>query len=423
MSFSVPSQQFRNHSIPIDILDELAARFIIPMREEERRDLVRVCFLIEQAHWFYIDFYVNESKYKLAQSNMKEFAAHIFQHIPFLRQHADRVDEIVDEWKEYKLAVPTYGAIILNSFMDKVLLVQGFWAKASWGFPKGKVNEDEPPNLCAVREVLEETGFDISSYLEEDEWLEQNINDHTVRLYLIPGVPENTQFQTITRCEIKDIRWFDINSLPTNKTDLTCKAKLGLAPNSFFMVVPFLRDLKQWVKLKQADRLMYQYRQLADHSDQTQRTRRVSDREDFNSPNSRQRRDSERVTGAAKISLKKSLSRPESKQERISPAKTPQPTSGQKTSRKQLFSVDSPVREESNSNTLNGDEKSDKRRKKKSSSAEPTTPVRREDVLPELSAAARTQPLFPVSFLPTAWHEFQLDKELLMKLACNSIYD
>jgi len=159
----------------------------------------------------------------------------------------------VDEWKEYKLAVPTYGAIILNTFMDKVLLVQGFWAKASWGFPKGKVNEDEPPDQCGVREVMEETGFDISSYLEEDEWLEQNINDHTVRLYLIPGVSENTKFKTETRCEIKDIRWFDINSLPTNKTDLSCKAKLGLAPNSFFMVVPFLRDLKQWVKLKQAD--------------------------------------------------------------------------------------------------------------------------------------------------------------------------
>ena len=44
---------------------------------------------------------------------------------------------------------------------------------------------------------------------EMDEWLEQNINEHTVRLYLIPGVPENTKFQTITRCEIKDIRWFE----------------------------------------------------------------------------------------------------------------------------------------------------------------------------------------------------------------------
>jgi hypothetical protein len=34
------------------------------------------------------------------------------------------VERIVEEWREYKLAVPTFGAIILNTFMDKVLLVQ-----------------------------------------------------------------------------------------------------------------------------------------------------------------------------------------------------------------------------------------------------------------------------------------------------------
>ena len=33
------------------------------------------------------------------------------------------------------------------------LMVQGFWVKASWGFPKGKVNKDEEPINCAVREV------------------------------------------------------------------------------------------------------------------------------------------------------------------------------------------------------------------------------------------------------------------------------
>ena len=92
-------QGYRNHSIPRDILDELAARFIIPMREEERKDLVRVCFLIEQAHWFYIDFYVNNSEYKLAQGTIKEFAQHIFNHIPFLRKHANRVEEIAERVK------------------------------------------------------------------------------------------------------------------------------------------------------------------------------------------------------------------------------------------------------------------------------------------------------------------------------------
>lgn len=58
----------------------------------------------------------------------------------------------------YKKNVPTYGAILMNSDLDKVLLVQSYFAKSSWGFPKGKVNEDEDPLHCAIREVYEETG-------------------------------------------------------------------------------------------------------------------------------------------------------------------------------------------------------------------------------------------------------------------------
>ena len=92
------AEQFRNHSIPRDILDELAARFIIPMREEERRDMVRVCFMLEQAHWFYLDFYVtNHPELKLAQCTIKEFALHVFNHVPFLRDNANtlRVEEVI----------------------------------------------------------------------------------------------------------------------------------------------------------------------------------------------------------------------------------------------------------------------------------------------------------------------------------------
>ena len=48
---------------------------------------------------------------------------------------------------------------------------------------------------------------------------EQVINDQSVRLYLIPGVPEDTPFGPRSRCEIKEIRWFDINSLPLLKAD------------------------------------------------------------------------------------------------------------------------------------------------------------------------------------------------------------
>ena len=447
--------QCRNHSIPHDILDELAARFIISMREEERKDLVRVCFLIEQAHWFYIDFYVNKPEYRLVSGTIKEFSAHIFKHVPFLQKHAHRVEEIIDEWREYKLAVPTFGAIILNTYLDKVLLVQGFWAKASWGFPKGKVNEEEPSHLCAAREVMEETGFDISEIMCEDDYIESVINDQTVRLYMIPGVAENTKFQTNTRCEIRDIKWFDVNSLPTNKMDQNSKSKLGIAPNSFFMVIPFLRDIKHWIKNKQRERCQYQ------QGGMEQRSRRASERENYNNQtwqenelhhstplvrkmfdktpidNSRQRKDSERTNdngrqrrdserlkstgGYTKVSLKKMLSRQDSRsdarkntvekstsdsgivRDKISPAKTPQLL--QKSSRKQLFSeggtsINEVKKEEEVPNSKNKQERKTSKNTQK-----------KQGLLKNLIY------IIPDGFCPKTWQNFKIDHDQLMKIA------
>ena len=248
------SKQTKGHIIPGEILDELAVRFILNMPQQEKNDMMRVMFKVEEAHWFYIDFYVNgEPERKLASGTMREFAEHMFRHVPPLQPHADKVDEIMQTWREYKIAVPTFGAIILNPSLDKVLLVQGFSAKASWGFPKGKVNQEEPGDECAAREVMEEIGYDITPRLDSEEYLEQIINDKPVRLYVIHGVEETTKFQTNTRCEIRDIKWFPLDSLPTSKTDQSCKLKLGVAPNNFFMVIPFLRDIKAWVRLASKD--------------------------------------------------------------------------------------------------------------------------------------------------------------------------
>lgn len=102
----------------------------------------------------------------------------LFQHCPFLLPHGEDVQKVLEQWKEYKMGVPTYGAIILDESLEnvsvclceavtpeanllrsscdrflQVLLVQGYLAKSGWGFPKGKVNEDEAPHDCAVREV------------------------------------------------------------------------------------------------------------------------------------------------------------------------------------------------------------------------------------------------------------------------------
>ncbi|XP_061703596.1 m7GpppN-mRNA hydrolase isoform X1 [Syngnathoides biaculeatus] len=157
------------------------------------------------------------------------------------------VQKVLEQWKEYKMGVPTYGAIILDESLESVLLVQGYLAKSGWGFPKGKVNEDEAPHDCAVREVFEETGFDIKNRIGKDMYIEQKITDQLVRLYIIPGVSKDTKFNPKTRKEIRNIEWFSIEKLPCHRNDMTPKSKLGLAPNRFFMAIPFIRPLKEWI--------------------------------------------------------------------------------------------------------------------------------------------------------------------------------
>ncbi|CAG9790770.1 unnamed protein product [Diatraea saccharalis] len=246
MSSLATSSSNAKHSIPIDILDDLCSRFIINLPPEDRGNLVRICFQIELAHWFYLDYYCTDET-KLNPCGIREFAAHIFQHVPQLREHIGSLDAVLGNWREYKQTVPTYGAILLDTDLTHVLLVQSYWTKASWGFPKGKVNEDEEPWKCAVREVLEETGFDISKLINKNDYIEAMIHEQIVRLYIIGYIPRETKFQPKTRNEIKACEWFPLADLPANKKDMTPKVKMGVSPNAFFMVLPFVKRMRRWV--------------------------------------------------------------------------------------------------------------------------------------------------------------------------------
>ncbi|XP_032742068.1 m7GpppN-mRNA hydrolase [Rattus rattus] len=238
--------------IPGSVLDDLCSRFILHIPSEERDNAIRVCFQIELAHWFYLDFYMQNTP-GLPQCGIRDFAKAVFSHCPFLLPQGEDVEKILDEWKEYKMGVPTYGAIILDETLENVLLVQGYLAKSGWGFPKGKVNKEEAPHDCAAREVFEETGFDIKDYICKDDYIELRINDQLARLYIIPGVPKDTKFNPKTRREIRNIEWFSIEKLPCHRNDMTPKSKLGLAPNKFFMAIPFIRPLRDWLSRRFGD--------------------------------------------------------------------------------------------------------------------------------------------------------------------------
>ncbi|XP_054714289.1 m7GpppN-mRNA hydrolase-like [Uloborus diversus] len=246
---NLPRKTVQNHHIPTHLLNDLSSRFIINVPEEERVDLIRVCFQIELAHWFYLDFYCEEDG-RLPKCALKDFIRIIIRHIPFLQKYASQVDSIIADWREYKRAVPTFGAVLLDQGLQNVLLVQSYVAKASWGFPKGKVNKDELPQHCAIREVLEETGFDITNFIKNEDYLEHYFNEQLIRLYIVTGIPKNAKFHPKTRKEIKSIEWFPLNQLPTGRKDQEPKNNLG--SNNFFMVTPFVKPLKKWIASKQS---------------------------------------------------------------------------------------------------------------------------------------------------------------------------
>ncbi|KAF8944347.1 mRNA-decapping enzyme subunit 2 [Haplosporangium gracile] len=241
-----------------NVLDDLSSRFIINVPDEELASVERICFQIEQAHWFYEDF-IREQNPALPSFNLKSFSAKFFQHCPLLHEWANEHETAFANFMEYKIRVPVCGAIILNDAMDKCILVKGWTARSGWGFPKGKINKDEPDTSCAVREVWEETGFDVTEKIRDEDYVEQTIKDQRIRLYIIKSVPENTVFEPQTRKEISKIEWHYIADLPTSKPkpiekgthsgrESGTERSNGIKnPSRYYMVTPFVHKLKNWI--------------------------------------------------------------------------------------------------------------------------------------------------------------------------------
>ncbi|KAF2188873.1 hypothetical protein K469DRAFT_724238 [Zopfia rhizophila CBS 207.26] len=241
----------------VDWLDDLCVRFIINLPNEELQSVERICFQIEEAQWFYEDF-IRPLDPSLPSMNLKKFCLLIFRHCPLLSAFSEHHHtQAYQEFLAYKTRVPVRGAIMLNEDMTQAVLVKGWKKGAKWSFPRGKINKDEKDLDCAVREVYEETGFELreAGLVGEEEnmkHIEVSMREQHMRLYVFRGVPMDTHFEPRTRKEISKISWYKLGHLPTLKRN---RAQQGngedlLKDNMFYMVAPFLQPLKNWIRLQ-----------------------------------------------------------------------------------------------------------------------------------------------------------------------------
>ncbi|KNC73050.1 hypothetical protein SARC_14388, partial [Sphaeroforma arctica JP610] len=128
----------------------------------------------------------------------------------------------------------------------QAVLVKGWTQRSTWGFPKGKVNKDEQGIDCAIREVYEETGYDFTARANPEHFITVNMHGHDITLFIIRDVPEDTYFCPRTRKEISKVEWMKISDLPSSREASVDKR------NQFFMVIPFTRSLRQWLKKHKA---------------------------------------------------------------------------------------------------------------------------------------------------------------------------
>ena len=88
----------------------------------------------------------------------------------------------------------------------------------------------------SAREVYEETGYSITEKIDPNVCITKTINDQECGLFLIPGVPMTTKFEPIAKFEIREIKWYSLDSLPASKND-PIPPGAHMTHNSLFMVI------------------------------------------------------------------------------------------------------------------------------------------------------------------------------------------
>ncbi|CAI7861894.1 unnamed protein product, partial [Closterium sp. NIES-53] len=226
-----------------ELLDDLCSRFVFNVPGEDLQSFERMLFSIEQAHWFYEDKCRERHTPPLRSFTLRDFTNLLFQRCVALKPYAARVNDIFNDFTSYKFKVPVTGAIILDHSMTRCILVKGWRTSASWGFPKGKKGLKETDVEAAVREVLEETGFDISTLVNSLEYLEvvAGQQQQRSRLFVVAGVDSRTAvFQPQTVKEISEIAWHLICDLATAQCDGALPVSRTVSGAKLFMVQPFV---------------------------------------------------------------------------------------------------------------------------------------------------------------------------------------
>lgn len=219
------------------VFEDLLVRFVINCPPEDLSSVERELFHFEEASWFYTDF-VKLMNPTLPSFKIKSFAKNIIRLCPLVWKWDIQADEALQKFSQYKKSIPVRGAAIFNEKLNKILLVKGTESD-SWSFPRGKISKDEDDVACCVREVREEIGFDLTDYIDENQFIERNIQGKNYKIFIISGVSENYNFKPQVRNEIEKIEWRDFRKIQKTMHKSSVR---------YYLINSMMRPLSMWVR-------------------------------------------------------------------------------------------------------------------------------------------------------------------------------
>lgn len=177
---------------------ELKAEASDPKMTKEQR--LKELIQAKKSYWSYLD--------------QRRWTEHRYPFKRYLSQQTSASHETIKEWlrefNKYNKSIPTAGAIVYSRQPDGVymLTVRNDNAKIM-SMPKGKQEPGEQLCETAVREVLEETGLDLSGLINADS---DSVKVKKCCFYQIEA-DELVDCSNHRTREIQEVRWVRIDDM------------------------------------------------------------------------------------------------------------------------------------------------------------------------------------------------------------------
>ena len=200
-----------------------------------------------KVYWNYEDMFCHvhaddskkKSVYKCFESSTgcDQFCQELMNMYPRLKNAIGDLSEAKQERRIAMSMIERDGAILMDRTTKRFLLVKDAHHK-TYMFPRGKINKNESPSDCLIRELKEEVNLDLNAcwkqFVKE---VHSESNGFNIKLLCFVGDFEDCPLRINCKKEISEIRWMSLDEICTS-----------IRPNKQHLVLQFTNVLRKMLR-------------------------------------------------------------------------------------------------------------------------------------------------------------------------------